>query len=144
MNRFKVRRRRCFTLIEVVIAFTILTGSLIGLFQLLMSARFRIAGSAEEWERTHMLVQAAEYFLLHSEKTASIPARFFSYDDFRVECEYQDSDTGGIPAEYLNLTTQSTLRTGTVRLIRRSNNEVVDSLSFERLKYGNDHELVEE
>ena len=53
-----------FTLIEVVVALGILALSMAGLLQLLTASQERVGRAAEEWQHTHMLMQAAEYVLL--------------------------------------------------------------------------------
>ena len=127
--------RRHFTLLETVIAIAILSMSLGVLFQLAASARKRIAKSVEDWNTTHRLMEAAEYVLLHNESLENVPARFFPYDDCRVQIEWEDMED--IHEEYTmgSVAGQSELKACTVSLIRTSDGRTLDSLTIDRIIY---------
>lgn len=79
-----MKHRLPFTLVEVLVALSIL---MLGILSLtgLMSASQRRSGKAEEqWKEQHALSQAAEYCLLAG-TDQSIPERFFPFPDYRVD-----------------------------------------------------------
>lgn len=127
--------RRHFSLLETVIAIAILSMSLGVLFQLAASARKRIAKSVEDWNTTHRLMEAAEYVLLHNESLEAVPARFFPYDDCRVQIEWEDMED--IHEEYTmgSVAGQSELKACTISLIRTSDGRTLDSLTIDRILY---------
>lgn len=56
-------KRRAFTLIEVVIALTILVSSLAITLTISSTAAGQVVFAHKQWIRTHCLIQAAEYYL---------------------------------------------------------------------------------
>ena len=59
------RKIKNFTLIEVLIALVILTLSVTTFLLLIGSASKRVNKAARRWERTHLLTQAVEYYMLN-------------------------------------------------------------------------------
>lgn len=129
-------RRNRFTLLETVIAVAILSMSLAVLFQLLASSRKRIAQTVDAWNNTHRMMEAAEYVLLHSNATESIPVTFFPYDDVRVYIEWDE--ISDIHEEYDgSIDGQKELQTCTITLVRADDGETLDSWKIDRILYDN-------
>ena len=129
-------KKPSFTLIEVVVALAILTISIAGFLQLLISAQNRIIRANEEWTRTHMLIQAAEYYMLmQQEDPPPITDVFFPYDDYRVDVSFEEIE--GLPEEYINLVTQKQLRAMVLELKQQSDGQTVDQLIIDRIDYEN-------
>ena len=55
--------KKHFTLVEVIVAMAIMALALTAFFALSQSAVNRIDKAYSNWERTHLLSQAAEYYL---------------------------------------------------------------------------------
>jgi hypothetical protein len=131
MGLMKKKRFR-FTLLEAVIAVAILGMSLTVLFQLLFSARKRINHTLDDWNNTHRIIEAAEYVLLHNDKTESIPSMFFPYDDCRIYIDWQD--ISDIHDEYDgSLDGQPELKTCHISLVRTSDGETLETLAIDRI-----------
>ncbi len=125
-----------FTLMEVVIALAILTISIAGLLQLLTAAQNRIIKAHDRWLTMHMLMQAAEYYMLmKQEDPPGITETFFPYPDYRVEATYEEIDN--LPEEYTGLVNQKPLRAMTVELKRQSDGQSVDKVIIDRIDYEN-------
>lgn len=86
-----MRRRNSFTLLEVVIALLILSIGVFLLLEQLAVASRRVFDAAEGWERSHELVNAAEYALLAGPE-AKAERRFRNPDRFRIRYEYLPFD----------------------------------------------------
>ena len=99
-------KRTHFTLVEVVVALAILSISIAGFLQLLTAAQNRIIKTNDYWTRTHMLMQAAEYYMLmKQEEPPAITDTFFPYDDYRVDVTYEEiedlnEEYTGLEGEY--------------------------------------------
>ena len=129
-------KTRSFTLIEVVVALAILSISIAGLLQLLTAAQNRIIKVDDHWMRTHMLIQAAEYYMLmKQEDPPAITDTFFPYDDYRVDVTWEEIE--GLPEEYTGLTTQKQLRAMVLSLVRQQDGQEVDKIIIDRLDYEN-------
>ena len=128
--------RKPFTLIEIVVALGILAISIGGLLQLAITSQLRISRAAEKWNEMHMLTQAAEYLLLHDEETVEIPAEFFPYPEYEINCTYDEAE--GLPEELENLTGQVPLKQCKIELIRSSDHKTVDSIIIDRFSYAED------
>ena len=128
--------RKNFTLIEIVVALGILAISMGGLLQLAISSQLKISRAAEKWQEMHMLTQAAEYLLLHDEETVEIPAEFFPYPEYEINCTYDEAE--GLPEELENLTGQVPLKKCKIELIRSSDHKTVDSIIIDRFSYAED------
>ncbi|MBR4666229.1 MAG: type II secretion system protein [Lentisphaeria bacterium] len=129
-------KTRPFTLIEVVVALAILSISIAGLLQLLTAAQNRIIKVDDHWMRTHMLIQAAEYYMLmKQEDPPAITDTFFPYDDYRVDVIWEEIE--GLPEEYTGLTNQKQLRAMVLSLVRQQDGHEVDKIIIDRLDYEN-------
>ena len=129
-------KKKPFTLIEVVVALAILSISIAGLLQLLTAAQNRIIKVDDHWMRTHMLIQAAEYYMLmKQEDPPAITETFFPYDDYRVDVTWEEIE--GLPEEYTGLTNQKQLRAMVLSLVRQQDGHEVDKIIIDRLDYEN-------
>ena len=129
-------KTRSFTLIEVVVALAILSISIAGLLQLLTAAQNRIIKVDDHWMRTHMLIQAAEYYMLmKQEDPPAITDTFFPYDNYRVDVTWEEIE--GLPEEYTGLTNQKQLRAMVLSLVRQQDGHEVDKIIIDRLDYEN-------
>ena len=129
-------KRNRFTLVEVVVALAILSISIAGFLQLLTAAQNRIIKASDSWTRTHMLMQAAEYYMLmKQEDPPAMTDTFFPYDDYRVEVTYEEIDN--LPEEYTGLTNQKQLRAMVLSLRRQNDGQEVDKIIIDRIDYEN-------
>ena len=129
-------KRNCFTLVEVVVALAILSISIAAFLQLLTAAQNRIIKASDSWTRTHMLMQAAEYYMLmKQEEPPAMTDTFFPYDDYRVEVTYEEIDN--LPEEYTGLTNQKQLRAMVLSLRRQNDGQEVDKIIIDRIDYEN-------
>lgn len=127
-------KQRIFTLIEVVVSLGILAVALAGLLELLTSSQGRLARTMEKWRETHMLIQAAEYFLLQKgEESASLPIEFFPYDGYTATCSFRDAEN--LPEAFTNLVGQIPLRSCVIELVRQRDGEIVDSIIVDKFSY---------
>ena len=122
-----------FTLLEVVIALAILPVSLPGLLQVLISSQERLAKSIDQWRQMHMLMQAAEYYLLQSEDPDDISTDFFPYKDYKINCYYEEAEN--LPEDYDNQLGQLPLRSCIIELVRRKDGALIDKLIIDRISY---------
>ena len=131
-----IKNRRPFTLVEVVVALAILSISIAAFLQLLTAAQNRIIKAHDSWMRTHMLMQAAEYYMLmKQEEPPAMTDTFFPYDDYRVEVTYEDIDN--LPEEYTGLTNQKQLRAMVLSLRRQNDGQEADKIIIDRIDYEN-------
>ena len=129
-------KRNSFTLVEVVVALAILSISIAGFLQLLTAAQNRIIKASDSWTRTHMLMQAAEYYMLmKQEEPPAMTDTFFPYDDYRVEVTYEEIDN--LPEEYTGLTNQKQLRAMVLSLRRQNDGQEADKIIIDRIDYEN-------
>ena len=129
-------KRNGFTLVEVVVALAILSISIAAFLQLLTAAQNRIIKAHDSWMRTHMLMQAAEYYMLmKQEEPPAMTDTFFPYDDYRVEVTYEDIDN--LPEEYTGLTNQKQLRAMVLSLKRQNDGQEADKIIIDRIDYEN-------
>ena len=129
-------KRKVFTLVEVVVALAILSISIAAFLQLLTAAQNRIIKAHDSWTRTHMLMQAAEYYMLmKQEEPPAMTDTFFPYDDYRVEVTYEEIDN--LPEEYTGLTNQKQLRAMVLSLRRQNDGQEVDKIIIDRIDYEN-------
>lgn len=126
-----------FTLIEVVVALGILALSLAGLLHLLSSSQEKISASIDNWNHTHMLMQAAEYVLLqkgNDEKEISIPQEIFDYPDYQPLVTYNEVDEQ-LPEELKGQTGQVPLIGVKIEIIRHKDKKTVSETIVERFDY---------
>ena len=129
-------KRSPFTLIEVVVALAILSISIAGFLPLLTAAQNRIIKVNDHWMRTHMLIQAAEYYMLmKQEDPPAMTETFFPYDVYRVDVTWEEIE--GLPEEYTGLTNQKQLRAMVLSLVRQQDGQEVDKIIIDRLDYEN-------
>ena len=125
-----------FTLIEVVVALALLSVALAGLLRLSVNSQLRVAAAREKWERTHRLMQAAEYLLLaYDESDLSVPEDFVPYQDTVIEAANEDLPDGALPEELTGLDGQLPLKTLRIDLLRASDREVIDTLRIDRFSF---------
>ena len=135
-------KKNTFTLVEVVVALAILSISIAGFLQLLTAAQNRIIKVSDHWTRTHMLIQAAEYYMLmKQEDPEAISDMFFPYDRYRVDVTWEEIDN--LPEEYTNLTNQKQLRAMVLSLKRQSDGQEVDKIIIDRIDYENISDSIE-
>ena len=126
-----------FTLLETVVAVAILALSMGVLFQLSASAGKRIGEAEETWRTTHMLIEAAEYALLHGENVETVPDRFFPYPGYKALITWEEMDD--VHGEYTmgSVAGQPELRACRISLIRTSDGRELDHLIVDRILYEN-------
>ena len=83
--------KKCFTLVEVIVALAVMGLALTAFFALSQSAVNRVDKAYASWERMHLLSQAAEYCLLFpSEEPPDIPADIFESSIYDIEIYYEE------------------------------------------------------
>ena len=125
--------KRYFTLVEVVVALAILGLSLSGLLSLAMNAQVKVARAVEKWENTHKLIQAVEYVMLFDDENLNVPAEFFPYEGYSVQCSVDDAE--GLPEEFTEIDEAAPLKCITVELVRGRDNKVVDRVRIDRINF---------
>ena len=127
-------KKNPFTLVEVVVALAILSIGIAGFLQLLTAAQNRIIKISDHWTKTHMLIQAAEYYMLmKQEEPEAISETFFPYDQYRVDVTWEEIED--LPEEYTNLTNQKQLRAMVLSLKRQNDGQEVDRIVIDRIAY---------
>ena len=138
-NFNRCRRKKHFTLIEVVIAMAIMALALTGFFALSQSAVNRVDKAYSSWERMHLLSTAAEYCLLFpDEEPPEIPPEIFESSRYELEVYYEDA--AGLPEDLNDLENQAPLRTLVLNLIDKNTRQVVDTLRIDRIDYNQEGE----
>lgn len=112
-----------FTLIEVLCAMVILTGSISLLMWQMTMAVKRLDANRRNWEQTHDLTQAAEFILIHGKDKPLDPSLFIG--DCQVEYSFQESE---LKAEN-TFPGRRSLKKLTIRLSREG--EEIDSLTMD-------------
>ncbi len=79
-------RQSAFTLIEVVIAATILALSVAFTMSIVATARSQVLRAERRWGRAHLLAQAAEYHLLAGARAKQPPDGLLP-EGYRTSCE---------------------------------------------------------
>ena len=125
--------KRYFTLVEVVVALAILGLSLSGLLSLAMNAQVKVARAVEKWENTHKMIQAVEYVMLFDDENLNVPAEFFPYEGYSVQCAVDDAE--GLPEEFTEIDEAAPLKCITVELVRNRDNKVVDRVKIDRINF---------
>lgn len=120
-----------FTLIEVLIALSILTISVVTFLLLIGSASKRTNKAAQRWENTHLLTQAVEYYMLNEDNSNNnIDERFFPLDDYKVECSFESPQ--GLPDDVDESYGGKSLVA--MRIILKDNDDkIIDSVTVERI-----------
>ena len=125
--------KKFFTLVEVVVALAILGLSLSGLLSLAMNAQVKVARAVEKWENTHKMIQAVEYVMLFDDENLNVPAEFFPYEGYSVQCSVDDAE--GLPEEFTEINDAAPLKCITVELVRSRDNKVVDRVKIDRINF---------
>jgi len=125
-----------FTIIEVVVAVTILATSLTALLTLSFTAQQRLARAAEKQQHFHMLQQAAEYYMLQPNKPDSVPDTIFDYPNFQPSCTIDESP--GMVEELNDESALIQLDVWTIAVTDTRTNNVVESIQIDRLHYDED------
>lgn len=125
-----------FTLIEVVIALGILALSMAGLLQLLTSSQERVGKAVEEWQHTHMLMQAAEYVLLQEgqDNELAIPEEIFDYPDYSPVVTFEEV-VEQLPEDFENQQGQLPLTGVKIELLRQKDKKTVSEIIVDRFNY---------
>ena len=92
------KRIHCFTLMETMVAATILAFAVVASMSILGGARSTLMRSEANWESQHLLTQAAEIFLLGG-PTAEIPDGVLP-DGYTATCELAAAESD-LPEEAL-------------------------------------------
>lgn len=120
-----------FTLLEVVISIAVLSMGLAGLFSLGASAQRRVASAQEKWRNQHMLMQAAEYYLIYAEDAPDLPSDVFPYQPaYSARCDYGEVDD--LPENYYESEDGTKLRNVTVELVRNADNRTLGTIKVDR------------
>lgn len=132
--------KKHFTLVEVIVAMAIMALALTAFFALSQSAVNRIDKAYSNWERTHLLSQAAEYYLLFAEEDPpDIPPEIFESNVYDVEMRYEPAEN--LPEELNDLSNQAPLRTLMIDLVTPGSREVVDTLKIDRIDWENSGDM---
>ncbi|MBO5724857.1 MAG: type II secretion system protein [Lentisphaeria bacterium] len=125
-----------FTLVEVVVALAILSISIAALLSLITASQNRLAKSYDLWRKTHILMQAAEYYMLMDlEDPPAMPEQIFPYRDFSVDVSVEDVED--LEEEYTSIPGQSPLKAMKLDLRRMSDGHIVDQIYIDRIDYEN-------
>ncbi len=103
-----------FTLVEVVVALTVLGLAIISASAMCSQSINRTAKAKERWMNQHMISQAAEYFLLAG-ANSQVPSDIFPYKNARVSCSLLNAE--GLPAGVDAVSGQWRLATYDIRLV---------------------------
>ena len=126
--------KKCFTLVEVIVALAVMGLALTAFFALSQSAVNRVDKAYSSWERMHLLSQAAEYCLLFpSEEPPDIPADIFESSIYDIEIYYEEVEN--LPEELNELSNQAPLRTLIIDLVDPRSREVLDTLKIDRIDW---------
>ena len=126
--------KKCFTLVEVIVALAVMGLALTAFFALSQSAVNRVDKAYASWERMHLLSQAAEYCLLFpEEEVPDMPADVFESNIYDIEISYADAEN--LPEELNNLDRQAPLRTLVLDLVDARTREIVDTLKIDRIDF---------
>ena len=132
--------KRFFTLIEVVAAIAVMALALTGFFALSQSAVNRIEKAYNNWERMHLMSQAAEYYLLFpSEEPPDMPPEIFESSIYDIEVRYEDAE--GLSEELNELSNQAPLRTLIIDLVDSNTRQIVDTLKIDRIDWDNEGDM---
>lgn len=128
--------RTKFTLIEVVVALTILALGLSTSLALATIAKQRMFRAQEKWRNQHMLEQAAEYYLLNPGSN-DIDQRIFPYKDFYAACSVEPCEDE-LPDDIDNLSGSWQLSTAKIKVLEREGSKEVKSVNVDLIMKGID------
>lgn len=118
-----------FTLVEVVVALTVLGLAIISASAMCSQAITRIVKAKARWADQHMISQAAEYFLLAG-PNSQLPNDIFPYKNVRVNCSVVNAE--GLPPGVDSVSGQWRLATYEIRLSGASG-EKIHSLKIDKI-----------
>lgn len=124
-----MKSRNCFTLVEVLVALSVLLLGILALASLLSSAQRRSSIAEQLWNEQHAMSQAAEYYLLAGTEQ-DIPERFFPFPDHRVTVRLDNPQD--LPPDVSDRRSGWRLVTMRIRL-ETSGGEVVREMSIDRI-----------
>ena len=123
-------KKSCFTLIEVLIALSILVLGVLALVGTISAAQRRILNSNRDWRESHLLIQAAEFYSL-APPGETMPDFVFDSDEYRATAEYL-SGADVLPVGISDLNGQWRFVVMEVEL-KKSGMEAVRSLKINRI-----------
>jgi type II secretory pathway pseudopilin PulG len=118
-----------FTLVEVVVALTVLGLAIISASAMCSQSINRITKAKARWVNQHMLSQAAEYFLLVGANTP-MSTEIFPYRNVQVNCTVVNAE--GLPPEVDAVSGQWRLATYEISLSGASG-EKLHSLKIDKI-----------
>ena len=98
-----------------------------------MNAQVKVARAVEKWEKTPKMIQAVEYVMLFDDENLNVPAEFFPYEGYSVQCAVDDAE--GLPEEFTEIDEAAPLKGITVELVRDRDNKVVDRVKIDRINF---------
>lgn len=119
-----------FTLLEVVIAISILAMGMVGIMMMSNSAHRRVARAMDKWESQHMLAQACEYYLLVGPEER-INKDFFPVSDFDATCDLVEPEN--LPADFEFELSGWKLATFVIRVTNNYNNFLVAEAKVDKI-----------
>lgn len=135
-RRPSLKSARGFTLVEVVVALAILSISVAALLSLITASQNRISKGYDLWKRTHILMQAAEYYMLMPlEDPPAMTEQIFPYKEFSVDVSVEDVED--LEEEYSSIPGQAPLKALKLELRRMSDGHIVDQIYIDRIDYEN-------
>jgi type II secretory pathway pseudopilin PulG len=126
-----VIKLRKFTLIEVVVALTILTLGLSVSLALATTAKNRIIRARERWKEQHALEQAAEYYLL-TPGEGNIDVRIFPYEEYYAECRVEPCEDN-FPDGVDNIAGSWKLATVKIKVLSREDSHVLKEVQVDTI-----------
>lgn len=122
----KRKKRKLFTLLEIIVAFFIFSMGVIVLLSQFSSASLRLIENRNVWKQNHEIINAAEYSLL-VRPSDPLDSRFFD-PDYLIVRKYVEPD---LKTGYENPTIGLQLMTLQISLLRRSDREEVDFIQID-------------
>ena len=116
-----------FTLMEAVIAIAILGMAMVAMMGITMNAARRMGKAVTNWEKQHMLEQAAEYYLLAGPRE-NIPYEFFPFEGHYARCEIEETS---LPEEVKKEI--GAWRLVTLRISIHDNNGEIDDIFIDQI-----------
>ncbi len=120
---------KLFTMIETVVAFGILMLALSAIFTTIAASQQRVIRAEKHWRQTHLLLQAAEYWLL-TPPNSPLPPTLFPDNDYQVSASYHAPDD--LPSAVPDSNNGWRLIDMTITLHDNHNNRV-GSITLERI-----------
>ena len=118
-----------FTLVEVVVALTVLGFAIISATAMCSQSITRITKAKARWMNQHIISQAAEYYLLAGPKS-QVSSEIFPYKNMRVSCTVVNAE--GLPAGVDAVYGQWRLATYEIQLTGASG-EKLQSLKIDKI-----------